>query len=151
MWQLLSRGKCAGTQQAWSRVQRLRRDVAHWRVSGVAFCTILILDFCVSLWKYKTISCIRHRSCFDVLIDDISNFQVSILHESWTYITDMYICKSIYIYTYIEIKIQTHVGMYIVCRYVRTLIVCPTWEFVDIWPMYIEQIIYIYQSISKTK
>ena len=34
MWQLLSRGKCAGTQQAWSRTHWLWQAVAHWR-SGI--------------------------------------------------------------------------------------------------------------------
>ena len=126
-WQLLSRGRCAGTQQAQSRAQMLHRAVAHRRVNSVASCprrscygemrridasaarhsvwgTAAAADcgvsarrrhgivsklswyFCVSILKYKLFIAfvIGH-----ILINDISNSQVSILHVSWIYLTDI--------------------------------------------------------------
>ena len=60
-----------------SEVQRMWRAVAHWRVGGAALCPSLV-GFLASLFeKYKTLSCIRHRSCFDQRYLKFASFDIA--------------------------------------------------------------------------
>ena len=59
-----------------SKVQHLRKAVAHWRVGGAVLCPIWVEIF-ASLFENTFFSCIRHQSCFDRQYLELASFNIA--------------------------------------------------------------------------